>query len=590
MLTLDTEVYSNYFLLAFKCSDTGKVRYFEKYAGKDFDCRTVSGIMRSYPTLSFNGDGFDLPLIALALTGASTEALKRVADSIIVDRTPHWRILNDANVSIPDTWDHIDIMNVSPGTASLKIYGGRLHAPRLQDLPIQPDAEITPDQREAMRLYCVNDLDTTEALWLAQQKQIGLRKTMSNQYGMDLRSKSDAQIAETVITSELSQATGKTYRAPKLKPNHTFRYKNPGIVEFKTPQLNDVFASILAHRFELLSNGSVKMPDWLKQTRITVGGAEYQMGIGGLHSCEKRQCVVREDGHQLYEQDVASYYPNIIMQQNLAPETLGAAFLHVYKSLVDRRIKAKREGYKASSDTLKIVINGSFGKFGSKYSALYSPDLLIQTTITGQLCLLMLIERMVAIGVRVVSANTDGVVLSHPDSLNNEAEQVAWQWMLDTSYTLERNDYAQIASRDVNNYVAITPSGATKGKGIFAGDGLMKNPNQSIVPRAVSEYLVNGTELEDTINASRDIREFVTVRTVKGGAVWRGENIGKAIRFYMSLDVASDESIHYMTNSNQVPMSAGARPVMDLAETMPDDVDRSAYIVAAEKLLAGVGG
>ena len=46
---------------------------------------------------------------------------------------------------------------------------------------------------------------------------------------------------------------------------------------------------------------------------------------------------------------------------------------------------AKRTGDKVTNEAMKIMINGSFGKFGSKWSVLYSPDLLIQTTVTGQL-------------------------------------------------------------------------------------------------------------------------------------------------------------------------------------------------------------
>jgi hypothetical protein len=44
------------------------------------------------------------------------------------------------------------------------------------------------------------------------------------------------------------------------------------------------------------------------------------------------------------------------------------------------------------ADSLKITINGSFGKLGNYYSALYAPDLMVQVTVTGQLALLKLIE------------------------------------------------------------------------------------------------------------------------------------------------------------------------------------------------------
>ena len=48
--------------------------------------------------------------------------------------------------------------------------------------------------------------------------------------------------------------------------------------------------------------------------------------------------------------------------------------------------KAEQKKWEIIANALKIVVNGSFGKFGSRYSILYSPDLMLQVTITGQLC------------------------------------------------------------------------------------------------------------------------------------------------------------------------------------------------------------
>ena len=72
--------------------------------------------------------------------------------------------------------------------------------------------------------------------------------------------------------------------------------------------------------------------------------------------------------------------------------------MNIYQSIVKRRLEAKAKGDTVTADSLKITVNGSFGKFGSKYSFLYSPDLLINTTLTGQLTLLMLIEMITLAG------------------------------------------------------------------------------------------------------------------------------------------------------------------------------------------------
>lgn len=588
MLVIDTEVFKDYFLLSAKQLGDGKVRHFELYAGCDLDRKAIGAMMRSQTTVSFNGLNYDLPIITAALMGWDNRAIKRLSDKIIKSGFPIWKICRDEQIDVP-RWDHIDLIEVAPGRSSLKIYGGRMTAPKMQDLPIAPDDSIAASLRPLLREYCVNDLDTTEMLYRSLEKAIALRGEMSAQYGMDLRSKSDAQIAETIIKSELSNLTGNDYQAPKLPDNYTFKYLDPKIISFKTDALKKVFAAILSERFRMGPTGSVIMPQWLRDNRIEIGSAKYQMGIGGLHSCESAQFIRCADDEVLSDWDVASYYPNIILQQHLAPKSLGAPFLKVYQSIVERRLEAKKRGDKVAAETLKIAVNGSFGKLGSKYSALYAPDLLIQTTLTGQLALLMLIERLVLAGVRVASANTDGIVIHHKKTLTNTVQQIMWDWMLDTSYTLERTDYVAIASRDVNNYLAVKPDGSSKGKGCFASGGLQKNPDQPIIYDAVAAYIATGEPISKTITQCRDITRFCTVRQVKGGAKWRGELLGKAVRFYLSTSVASDECIHYNLNNNRVPKSAGAKPLMQLPDTFPDDVCYRSYLVAAEKLLCEVG-
>lgn len=259
---------------------------------------------------------------------------------------------------------------------------------------------------------------------------------------------------------------------------------------------------------------------------------------------------------------------------------------------IENKIKKLKQDivkYKTEDAVGKIGINGSFGKLGSKYSALFAPELLIQTTITGQLALLMLIEAVELAGAKVVSANTDGVVILCPRKLEKRIEEVAFDWMLRTSFDLERTDYRALASRDVNSYVAVKLDGKIKGKGVFAGAGLAKNPDDPIIAQAVAQYVAHGIPLEITIRNCRDITQFVTIRRVQGGATWQGQYLGKAVRFYHSNAVPSAQCIHYATNSNRVPNSAGSRPLMQLPDTFPEDVDYNYYLVEAEKLLCEVG-
>lgn len=251
--------------------------------------------------------------------------------------------------------------------------------------------------------------------------------------------------------------------------------------------------------------------------------------------------------------------------------------------------KAQLAMYQAEDSSKKIQINGSFGKLGSKYSLLYAPDLLLQTTITGQLALLMLIERMEDTGVQIVSANTDGIVCYAPNSLLQECDRIAFDWELDTSYLLEETNYLKLASANVNNYVAVKTDGKIKGKGIFASTGLSKNPNCSIVQSAVALCVAKDIPVEQSIKECKDITQFVTVRRVTGGAMWESTYLGKAVRFYYSTEVPKDTCIHYAKNSNRVPMSGGAKPLMTLPESFPLDVDYDVYVQMAHELLVEIG-
>lgn len=585
---IDIEVYRGYFLLSALQHNTGKVVHFEMYEGKPLNLRGIRSLMNTKQTVSFNGLGYDLPVIVAACSGYTNQALKNLSDRIITSGQPIWAICRDQELNVPSNWDHIDLIEVAPGQASLKIYGGRLNAPKLQDLPIHPSDSITPELRELMRTYCINDLETTKLLCDKLEKEIVLREQMSKEYGTDLRSKGGAQVAKAVLAAVLSKQ-GVSIPRGRISANKKIKYKDPGFFSFNDEKLKSVFKAVLDCDFIVGDNGQVKIPDEISKA-IEFDGAKYKFGIGGLHSQESKVSVEAGNDHLLFEKDVASMYPNIILGQNLYPKQLGKKFSEVYGGIVKRRLAAKKAGDKSTSESLKLVINSSFGLFGSKYAYLYSPDLMIQTTITGQLALLMLVERITEIGAKVVSANTDGVVVKcEKGEQYQQIEEICFDWEMDTTLVLEETRYQSIHSQSVNNYISICDDGSVKRKGCFAGNSLSKNPAMVVCYDAVVEWLKNRTPIEQYIRNCKDVTKFVTVRQVKGGAVWNNEEIGKAVRFYYSNGNVLSDTIRYKTNGNKVPKSEGSTPLMQLPETLPVDIDYSRYINEAETILKSVG-
>lgn len=593
VMTFDVECYINYFLIAFQHCDTKKVTYFELSPSSSINYKKLEWILWNYILVGFNSNCYDLPMIYLCMKGLTTEKLKAVSDRIIYENLKPHQIENEYHITVPKQLNHIDLIEVAPLSASLKTYTGRLHCEKMQDLPFNPSEVLTELQAKFIRHYCVNDLSNTALLLTALSQQIKLRCDMSEQYNLDLRSRSDAQIAEHVIASEVAKINKSWPRRPVIFEGQTYRYQVPAFLAYATAPLRAVLETVSTQDFVMGASGSAEMPKALKDLKVSIGNNIYRMGMGGLHSTEEKTSHFADENHYIIDRDVASYYPAIILNQNLAPKQMGKAFIDVYKSLVDRRLKAKRSGDKVNADSLKIVINGSFGKLGSRYSCLYSPDLMLQVTITGQLVLLMLIEAVEIVGIPVISANTDGILIKCPKSRYEELNTIIKIWEEKTNFETEETKYKAVYSRDVNNYIAIKEDNTAKVKGTYSEKGsalnsvLSKNPEKLICNDAIIALLTDETAIDQTIKNCQDVKRFIVVRNVKGGAHKNGKYLGKVVRWYY----AKNETgiIQYVLTGNKVPNTEGAKPMMVLAPSVPEDLNYDYYINETEEMLYDLG-
>ncbi|PAL23597.1 hypothetical protein [Sphingopyxis sp. GW247-27LB] len=591
------------FQLGFKRRHDGKViQYRTRTRLTDAEIARIRAIMTGYEIVSFNGNNFDIPLIFLALQGATVDEIKEASSRIINGKLKYWETPRILGIDIPRL-NHIDLIEPQPNAwASLKMLNGRLHGQKMQDLPYHHDAEITDEQFDEIAAYNVNDLDATLLLLDALEEPLKMREAIGAEYGMDFRSKSDAQIGEAIIRKRSEEALGR--RIEKVDLNKVagtkFRYQPPDYLQFETEQLRAILERIRETDFFINYQGKVSLPDWLGDADVIIGDTRYQMGIGGLHSTEKNRSVYADDYAKLFDFDVASYYPAIILGSGLFPQAIGPVFLDIYRKIREERIIAKREGNKVTDQGLKIALNGTFGKMGSVWSILYAPHLMIAVTLTGQLALLMLIERAEQVGIPVVSANTDGVVFRCPRHLERELFELTRQWESDTGFELESTEYLSLHSQSVNTYIAIKPDGKAKRKGVLAnpraeGDlrtQMMNSPSMNVCADAAVAHILHGTPVDQFIRECRDVRDFVTVVQAKGGATWRDEYLGKVVRFTWSTDgddILYSEPHPETGNFKKVSRSDGSRPLMELPDEFPDDIDYSAYVRTANEILLDVG-
>jgi hypothetical protein len=592
-LLFDTECYENYWLIAFKSYKSKKVIYFELDEDNTPDYQKLAWILCHFLIVGFNSKNYDLLVTTLAMRKEPCSILKQATRDIIEKNFYVSDFEKAYNVTYPSFLDHIDLIEVAPLQASLKLYAGRLHTKRMQEMNIDPDKVLTTEEKKIVRFYCINDLDLTFDLFHELKPALELRYQMSAQYGQDLRSRSDAQIAEHVLTSELKRINGYISKRPEIKQGTVYHYQPPKFLQYESPQLQRVLEVVCKAPLVVGASGYIESVKEIEDLRVEIGESIYRLGLGGLHSSETCVSHVADENTLLIDKDVASYYPSIILNLELYPKHLGKGFLRAYRDIVDRRLEAKRTGNKIVNQSLKITINGSFGKLGSKWSNFYSPDLIMQVTLTGQLSLLMLIEMVEKQGIPVVSANTDGILVKCPKHRYNYMEAAVIHWQRITGFETEETRYKAIYCRDVNNYIAIKEEKGFKVKGAYTEKGssgdsvLSKNPEHLICNDAVVEFLMNGTPVETTIRNCKDIRRFVTIRQVKGGAEKSGVYLGKAVRWYYSKTIKG--TINYVLSGNKVPNTDNAMPLMELPDELPNDLDHSWYIETAKSILLEIG-
>lgn len=363
----DTECFPNYWLLKFRPRGAGAPVYgFRLRAGQSFDqatCARIRLLFEAYSVISFNGLRYDVPMITSALMGYTAEQLKWQNDRIIVEKVKPWEL------GLPE-WrpaDHIDVMEVAPGAGSQKQYAGRIHCKTMRDLPYDPGHYVTEAEIVEVDTYCENDLAVLEALFDALQPQIHQREALGKRYGLDLRSKSDAQVAEAVLKRRCEQATGRRIFKPEIDWGLKFRFKVPEFIAYQSPQLQHALEMVRSSVFTInqpksmyggggddVKGKCVPLPPQLEGLTVTIGQTTYKMGIGGLHSQEKRLVAVSSETHQIRMPDVASYYPNLMVNAGAWPPALGDAFIREFDAIKAERLLAKRTAKEVKLEISKL--------------------------------------------------------------------------------------------------------------------------------------------------------------------------------------------------------------------------------------------
>jgi hypothetical protein len=552
-LIFDCEVFVNLFTATFISPTNAEEKYIF-YVGLDKTNYQdlLEFLKEEHIFITYNGISYDLPILRFIqqYKGSNLNAdlyklsQKLVNDDFRSDRT----ILSLRYPKYGATWeslgfnfDTIDLMKIIAGDKlgiSLKQIAINLRFPRIQDLPLAYDAQVGVHQLDLVLSYNMNDCLITKALYEKLEPERILRDELSILYNADLRSASDSKMAniifETIYASELhiSIKDIRDKRTPREKV--LLGECILPFVEFESPELQDLLERIK-------SSFVYSFNEFRYSEKLYFAKCEFSLGIGGLHTNDAPGVFTSDENYLLQDADVASYYPNLIINGKFFPEHLGEDFINVLKIITKERLKAKKEKYTAKANGLKITANASFGKLGSPTFWFYDPKQMLSTTLNGQLLLLMLIEKLHLAGIRTISANTDGIVCQIDRTLLDSYYKICKEWEELTHLELEFTPYKKYVRRDVNSYVTIKENGDTKEKGAFLKElDLKKAYHMPVVARALYEYFVNGIPVKKTLAACHDILDFCIsqksaptfqIELHKGKDI---ERLQKTNRFYIS--------------------------------------------------------
>ena len=465
--------------------------------------------------------------------------------------------------------------------------------PNVQEFEGDFDKSLPVEQIDEMLKYNLNVVMSTNELLNRCKAAIDLRLGIEEEYGVDVLSKDGMSIGTEILKIKYLQKTGKSWWEIKdlRTPCDEIDLSKVifDVVHFETPILQELLKELKQQKVSAGRKGYEK--------HFLLGDLEITVGVGGIHSKNNPEIIKPTSNELLLDSDVSSLYPSLIISYGLVPPHLGKEFLDIYAQIRTDRLQAKRNKEKVKNETLKLALNGATGNYQNEHSWLYSPFTVMQIRMNGQLLLLMLAERLIKIGARIIQINTDGILYTIPKDADYQS--VLSQWEKETKLSLETDEFEAFYQYAINDYLGVLKGyNTTKDKSLLKMKGLFidkvslgKGMQPMIIPKAINAYFADGIPVEETIRNSKDINDFLTY-----------QKVGK--QFYVEMDnkkIASINRYYCSTNGyylykirkdnpesyTNMLKSSGVKIANNLNDftSFPTDINYIYYIGQAKKII-----
>ena len=381
-----------------------------------------------------------------------------------------------------------DNMRVRRTPFSLKtteiIAGKALHQ---SDVDFDTPRPLTLDEKLLTEDYNLDDLKQTLYNFERFNQQFSLRIDLAQTFDIPLKEAfkaTEAQIGAKVLKVKKDESLKYKPVKPKIWP--TLQVKNQEVLNW---YLNEEYMD--------------------RSLTITLCGCKVTLAKGGIHGA-----ILKSYWDKLLYGDVSGYYNRIMMVLDLFPRSMDEESKAIYRKMFKDQLEMKKDPAKKNArKAFKTILLCPFGAMNNEYTDFYDPYHFYLVTLSGQLYLVDLLEKLdgLVIGVNI---NTDGIMLH---IINEEDEEkvraIIKEWEDRTGFEMEIGFLYKMFQRDVNAYFCIDEKGEVDYKGevinyktddaSYGACRLFDATNPPIVAKGVIDYLLFDILPEETVEMNK---------------------------------------------------------------------------------------
>lgn len=560
--------------------------------------------------VGFNNIGYDYRLLHAIVTRHLTDAYSiwQVTNEIIMGSDPWAYSVWDSDVIVPQ----IDLYKIHhfdnrARSTSLKALEFNMRSHNIEDLPFTPGEPVGVHNYPTLRRYNKHDTSETKKFYHHSLDAISMREELSVKYNKNFLNHNDTKIGKDYFIMKLEEAIpGSCYYHDGLRkqPRQTVRASIPLVnvvfdyIKFEQSEFNRILQYFKSQTI-------TETKGVFKDLHCEINGFEYHFGSGGIHGSVKSQIVRNDDEFMIIDIDVASYYPNLAIANQLYPEHLSDQFCLIYQDVYNQRKATDKKS--PENAMLKLALNGVYGDSNNIYSPFYDPAYTMAITINGQLLLCMLAEQLIKIpDLMMIQINTDGLTVKVNRHFKEQVDTICRWWENFTLLQLELVEYKAMYIRDVNNYIGEYTDGKLKRKGAYAHNlddkrelPWHKDHSALVVKKAAESALVRNIPPEQFIKNHNDVMDFMlrakVPRSSKLVGVLNNEDIllENVQRYYITNDPNGLELVKIMPPLKKKPdvyrrigISVGWKvaPCNNL-DNVTKSINFDYYIAEAKKLI-----